>query len=139
MENRKVIVGYLHYGQVIFRLSQLLSERLDEIRLAILKGEYHSLETLNDAILSLSYQMAEADTKRFSLAKHLGCTERQYAKVVQRRLKGEALKRVTEIDSKIERSVHLCKHKLARQGRLMVMQHDAMEEAMGAQQLKVNV
>ncbi len=139
MENKKIIVGYLHYGQAILRLSKQLSERLDEVRMAILKGEYHSLEALNDTILSLSYQMAEADTKRFSLAKHLGCTNRQYAKAVQQRLKGDLQRRVADLDSQIERRVHMCKHKLARQGSLMVMQHQAMEEAMGAQQLKINV
>ncbi|MDA0151054.1 hypothetical protein L0991_18920 [Vibrio chagasii] len=139
MERRSDLIGYITYGQHVLALSGELSARLDDIRVAILNREYQKLESLNQAITSLTQRLADADDKRFALAKRLGCEDRQYAKSMQARLKGKALQRIQTLDTEIELTIKQCKTKLARQGSVMVMQHQAMEEALGKHQLRVNV
>ncbi|KZX59847.1 hypothetical protein A3712_03765 [Vibrio sp. HI00D65] len=139
MERRSDLIGYITYGQHVLALSGELSARLDDIRVAILNREYQKLESLNQAITSLTQRLADADAKRFALAKRLGCEDRQYAKSIQARLKGKALQRIQALDTEIELTINQCKTKLTRQGSVMVMQHQALEEALGKHQLRVNV
>ena len=139
MERRSDLIGYITYGQHVLALSGELSARLDDIRVAIFNREYQKLESLNQAITSLTQRLADADAKRFALAKRLGCEDRQYAKSIQARLKGKALQRVQALDTEIELTINQCKTKLTRQGSVMVMQHQALEEALGKHQLRVNV
>ena len=139
MERRSDLIGYITYGQHVLALSGELSARLDDIRVAIFNREYQKLESLNQAITSLTQRLADADAKRFALAKRLGCEDRQYAKSIQARLKGKALQRVQALDTEIELTINQCKTKLTRQGSVMVMQHQVLEEALGKHQLRVNV
>ena len=139
MERRSDLIGYITYGQHVLALSGELSARLDDIRVAIFNREYQKLESLNQAITSLTQRLADADAKRFALAKRLGCEDRQYAKSIQARLKGKALQRIQALDTEIELTINQCKTKLTRQGSVMVMQHQALEEALGKHQLRVNV
>lgn len=139
MERRSDLIGYITYGQHVLALSGELSARLDDIRVAIFNREYQKLESLNQAISSLTQRLADADAKRFALAKRLGCEDRQYAKSIQARLKGKALQRIQALDTEIELTINQCKTKLTRQGSVMVMQHQALEEALGKHQLRVNV
>lgn len=87
MERRSDLIGYITYGQHVLALSGELSVRLDDIRAAILSREYQKLESLNQAVTSLTQRLADADAKRFTLAKRLGCKERQYAKTCRLGLK----------------------------------------------------
>ena len=139
MERRSDLIGYITYGQHVLALSGELSARLDDIRVAIFNREYQKLESLNQAITSLTQRLADADAKRFALAKRLGCEDRQYAKSIQARLKGKALQRIQALDTEIELTINQCKTKLTRQGSVMVMQHQALEEALGKHQLRVIV
>lgn len=139
MGNKSTLIGYITYGQHILEFSRQLSSGLDDIRAAILNREYQNLESLNQTITSLTHRLAEADLKRYAMAKRLGCRDRQYTKVIQAKLQGGVLQRVQALDKQIEQSIGQCKTKLERQGNIMLMQHQAMEEALGKHKLRINV
>ena len=139
MANKRIMLSYIDYGQRMLQYARQLSDSLDEVKHAVLKGEYQRLESLNQKIISLSHQLAEVDLARFAMAKKLGCQDRQYANVIQTKLKGRLKEKIAAMDEKIEASVMVCKEKLARQGSVMILQHQVMEEALAKHKLRINV